>query len=612
MIESDKVYQFLMGLNESYTTSRGNILMMTLLPSLSKTYSLLVHEEKQREVQASVSFITETVSLIAGGNNMHQPQTQNQDFNHNQNHNMNFRNGNNGGKFNIDFRVGQKYVGDGRKNTIFCNYCKKHGHLIDRCYKLHGYPNNNQPHNRFNNNEKAKRTVAMVQTSENDEGTGSESGQSTICGGEITKEQMSQLIQLLQNVVVGSQGSSHPEGIGSANLASKVSDLDSSSFAQFVSSASSASSDSLSQKPWIVDLGTTDHMTSNLSLLSGINPIHASYLVVLPNGYKIKVHSGPSPKRPLEIGSEADGLYILQPEKFLSDGFIPLTSYVPLNKCVPSSKCNASKNYIWGPYNTATHSETRYFLTLVDDYSRSTWTYLLSTKSNTFITLKAFILMVETQFNYRVKTKHLNIMELLKGNIDTYLKLQEHFFFNPKFSNSVLQGKTPHELLFGTPPSYDHLRAFGRLCYISTLKRGRDKFSPRASPCVFLGYPFGKKGYRQSPSSEFHASPPPLDFSFLYLSPESSSLPIPTASSSSLPIDFSPLLPLPPPPSSSIVPPLTPTHVHAPSTPSPSIPPAALHSGWQEAMSKEFEALEANNTWSLVYLPVGKHAIYSK
>lgn len=28
---------------------------------------------------------------------------------------------------------------DSRKSSLHCNYCKKPGHLIDKCYKLHGF-----------------------------------------------------------------------------------------------------------------------------------------------------------------------------------------------------------------------------------------------------------------------------------------------------------------------------------------------------------------------------------------------------------------------------------------------------------------------------------------
>ena len=42
--------QLLMGLNESYKTVRSNILMMTPLPNVRQGYSLLVHEEMQRQI----------------------------------------------------------------------------------------------------------------------------------------------------------------------------------------------------------------------------------------------------------------------------------------------------------------------------------------------------------------------------------------------------------------------------------------------------------------------------------------------------------------------------------------------------------------------------------
>lgn len=43
---------------------------------------------------------------------------------------------------------------------------------------------------------------------------------------------------------------------------------------------------------------------------------------------------------------------------------------------------------VWGPYKCSTHNGYKYFLTIVDDYSRGTWTFLLTTKSNAFQFLK--------------------------------------------------------------------------------------------------------------------------------------------------------------------------------------------------------------------------------
>ena len=60
-----------------------------------------------------------------------------------------------------------------------------------------------------------------------------------------------------------------------------------------------------------------------------------------------------------------------------------------------------------------TYNGFRYFLTIVNDYSRTTWTHLLATKSNALPLLRGFIQMVLTQFNARVKTiRSANALEL--------------------------------------------------------------------------------------------------------------------------------------------------------------------------------------------------------
>ena len=60
----------------------------------------------------------------------------------------------------------------------------------------------------------------------------------------------------------------------------------------------------------------------------------------------------------------------------------------------------------------------------------------------------------------------------------------------------LLKGKSPYEAIFEYKPSCDEIRTSGTLYYARNNPRTKDKFASRSRRCVFLGYPFGKKGWR--------------------------------------------------------------------------------------------------------------------
>ena len=67
-----------------------------------------------------------------------------------------------------------------------------------------------------------------------------------------------------------------------------------------------------------------------------------------------------------------------------------------------SSHCFELLNVeIWDPFSTPSKNGSRFFLTIVDDYSRCTWIYLMKQKSETFHMLVHFF----NQINFQFKTK---------------------------------------------------------------------------------------------------------------------------------------------------------------------------------------------------------------
>ncbi|KAJ4961187.1 hypothetical protein NE237_021097 [Protea cynaroides] len=227
----------------------------------------------------------------------------------------------------------------------------------------------------------------------------------------------------------------------------------------------------------------------------------------------------------------------------------------PLAKhtCSPFPTCNSHSTHpfalihcdIWGPYSTLSYTGCKYFLTLMDDYTRTTWVFLMKYKSDTFIMLSHFFSMVATQFSTTVKIiRSDNGTEFLSSSIQNLLhslgilhqrtcvytpqqngvverkhrhllqvarsfrfqaNLPLHFWGECVLTAcyiinclpiTVLCGKSPYEMLFHKTPTYTYLRTFGSLCYARTHSPHQHKFSARSTPCIFVGYPSNQKGYK--------------------------------------------------------------------------------------------------------------------
>ncbi|XP_056697354.1 uncharacterized protein [Spinacia oleracea] len=198
---------------------------------------------------------------------------------------------------------------------------------------------------------------------------------------------------------------------------------------------------------------------------------------------------------------------------------------------------------LWGPYKTISSCGAKYFLTIVDDFSRGVWVYLISNKTKVESIFLNFIAMIKRQFNKvlkvvrsdngtefnflqgyffksgilfesscvgtpqqngRVERKNQHIL-----NVARALRFQGNFpkkfwgecilaasYLINRTPTPILQNKTPNEMLFGELPSYESIRLIGCLCYAYNLRSKGDKFESRSRKCVFLGYPFGKKGWQ--------------------------------------------------------------------------------------------------------------------
>ena len=219
---------FLMGLDESYSQIRGQILVMEPTPPINKVFSLILQEEKQRVVGNQHSSASgQAVFAVKTSKN-----------------------------------PGDKKKQD-KKDRPLCSHCGILGHLVDKCYKLHGYP----PGYGKGKSKPAAHCVTDSSTLADSVEMDSDMP--------MTQAQYQHLVSLL-----------------SAQSAKPVAEV--SAFSNMVSAGIAFSAchirSKLGHNSWIIDSGATSHIASSLDVFSSYVPVKDSF-GTLPNKTTVPVHS---------------------------------------------------------------------------------------------------------------------------------------------------------------------------------------------------------------------------------------------------------------------------------------------------------------------------------
>jgi hypothetical protein len=244
--QQEYAYQLLMGLNESFFHDRGQILLMDPLPSTNKIFSIIVQEERQREITSNF-FAPMNVVPAAMVTKYNSPKYASQPS-------------------------GPRAQYPCKERPL-CTHCGLLGHTVEKCYKLNGYP----PGYKFT---KGKYASSANQVSE-----------PIMPQLSITSEQCQQLLRskTTDDIQVPVATNDHQD-----HLFSEMADNASFYFSSFQTHNleekhlvfSSNSPFQLAIKnsakyPWVIDTGAIDHIVCSVSFLTSITSV-VSKQVQLP------------------------------------------------------------------------------------------------------------------------------------------------------------------------------------------------------------------------------------------------------------------------------------------------------------------------------------------
>lgn len=199
---------------------------------------------------------------------------------------------------------------------------------------------------------------------------------------------------------------------------------------------------------------------------------------------------------------------------------------------------------LWGPYSVENVCSVKYMLTIVEDFSRMIWIYLLNSKDQVAGILRDYVVMIKTQFhkdiqqvrsdngsefvnkrvydlfaqngilhqrscpytpqqNGVVERRHRSLMNTARALMfcsGLPMKFWPHSllmatWLSNRTPSRVIDWNTPYEILFMDQPDFSMLKPFGCLAHAVDLSPTRGKFDSRSIRSVFLGYDLAYKGF---------------------------------------------------------------------------------------------------------------------
>lgn len=198
---------------------------------------------------------------------------------------------------------------------------------------------------------------------------------------------------------------------------------------------------------------------------------------------------------------------------------------------------------IAGPISPTSHSDERYFITFIDDFSSFVYVFIIKNKSDAFDCFKEYVNIVQTKFNSKIEILRCdNGREYISKEMKEFCKNNGTVidFTNPytpqqngkaeRYNRSLieksrsmihegkvpkefwneavrvaayainrsphhsLETKTPAEVWYGEKPNVRNMKIFGCTAYAHIPHQFRGKFEKKTKKCIMMGYT--NTGYR--------------------------------------------------------------------------------------------------------------------